>query len=62
MLQAIRHGELIITTILFYLQRKNKNEKLMEKDLALRHKQQARTTFLLHLIKITKHLQTMNLL
>jgi len=34
----------------------------VEKYLALRHKQQTRTTFFLHLIKIIKHLQTMNLL
>ena len=51
-LQAIRHGESIITTISFYLLKKftkkiNKHVKLLEKYLSLRHKQQNKNHILL---------------
>ena len=40
MLEAIRNGESLNNTTSFYLLRKIRNEKLVEKYLALRHKQQ----------------------
>jgi hypothetical protein len=45
--QAIRNGESLNTTISFYLLRKNKNEKLVEKYLALCHKQQNKNHIIL---------------